>query len=572
MKRFYLQLSFNLIKSSMNWKYFFISILGLFFSLRLWAQEVLPMDGNTLNYRQILFEVPRVQNANSYLFYIQKCNERAESCKSIYTHKTKYRYALLTEPFEFGNTYKWFYEAKSGSKTIYTSKEFVLYLGSSELLDTNVQKLVYTKPNKKRDKGIMLVDGLKLAIDMQGKPVMYLNYKIDHAIRDINLTPQGTLTLVDNRLGEVKEMLLNGEMVWIGPTKHGDTEGRADKFHHEFEKLSSGNYLAAGKKAVADFDVSADLVGVPDNLICETMVEFDSERNEVWRFDLLPELKRQLNISPTAEVFNPSRLGHLNGMAVDESKQIIYASFKTFNTVMKIDKASKNIIYRYGLKKINFMDSLENGLAFEQQHAPVFNKAGNLLILNNGNPTTGSGITELLVANELNIENEVKKSIYFKNYLDKDYYAAQMGSVKETGKNKYLVCMGSLPHFFEINTRRKKVLWQAYTYQNTRWNEKAYQWKPLHSYRIHKYSSLYPFKSLVDLVQTKKGKYIEIINAGTETDTFLVSELAGTEEQSILLKKYSIKPGKAARFFIKSESNRTAFKIKSSSGYQIINP
>lgn len=534
----------------------------------LYSQElsVKPINGATLNYRQIMFEVPQYEKAKKYVFRFYKCNERGENCQMVYTYKSKYRYALLTDPFEFNSTYKWNYEAKLGSKTLFKSEDFIFYTGWSELLDTNIQKMVFTKFPKSNRSGLMLVDGLKLAVDMKGKPVLYLNYKVDHAVRDINLTHNGTFTLVDNRLGEVKEMELNGEMIWIGPTKHHESIGRSDKFHHEFEKLKSGNYLAAGKRLVSDYDYTAELEGVPDNLICETMVEFDSEKNEVWRFDLLPELKRQFKIVPTAEVFNPSRLGHLNGMAVDEKKNIVYASFKTFNTVMKIDKQSKNILYRYGLKTINFRDSVENGLLFEQQHAPIFNSKGNLIIFNNGNLETGSGITELLVADSLNEKNEVKSRIYFKDYFEKDIYSAQMGSVQETGKNQYLVCMGSLNHFFEMNTKGNKVLWQAYTYQNTRWNEKAYSWKPLHSYRIHKYSSLYPYHYLADIKRKNNIVEINLINSGTEVDEYFFYVKTGDESKKLSVNSKRLKPRKAVKIVIKDVKENSIILIESKSG------
>jgi hypothetical protein len=494
----------------------FLGIILWFTSINAKAQEVSPSDGSTLNYTQIMFEVPFYKEAKQYQIQLSVCDNRAENCKEVTKVKSKNRAFILDEPIEFGKTYRWQYMAIKGNKTLYTSNKFTFYTANHQLLDTNLQKLVFTKAPKKKSDGILIIDGLKLVTDMQGKPLLYLNYRFDHSVRDINLTPQGTLTLVDNRLGEVKEMKLNGEMIWIGPTKHEDTEGRSDKYHHEFEKLNNGNYLAAGKKKVSDFDETAGLKEVPGETLCETIVEFDKEQNEVWRFNLLPELKRQYHIAPDVNMFNPTRLGHLNGMAVDEKNQIVYASFKTFNTVMKIDKNSNNILYQYGLKKINFKDSTEKGLTFEQQHAPIFNSEGNLLIFNNGNPLSGSGITELKVGSDLNPNNEVVKSIYFKEYFTKDTYAPQMGSVQETGKNKYLVCMGSVPHFFEMDGSKKKLLWQAYTYQNTRFYEGGKIWRPLHSYRIRKYSSLFPYYYNVDTYKKGKNDYLNISNSGSE--------------------------------------------------------
>jgi hypothetical protein len=529
------------------------------------AQNITPMDGEMLNYTQLMFEVNKQEGANKYKFYFFSCDKRAEKCVLIYTHTSKYRATMLSEPFLFGQTYRWYYEALKGKKVLYKSKEYLFYTGKSELVDTLVQKVVFTKPNKTKRKGIIIVDGLKVAMDMHGKPLMYLNYKYDHAIRDINLTPQGTLTLVDNRLGEIRELKLNGEMVWFGPTKHEEVAGRSDRFHHEFEKLPNGHYLAAGKKKVSDFDEGAGLAGVPNSTLCETIVEFDSEKNEVWRFDLLPELKKQYDIAPTQEMFNPVRLGHLNGMALDAKKQMLYASFKTFNTVMKINRTNNQIVYQYGLKRINFLDSLEEGLAFEQQHAPTFNKKGNLLIFNNGNAKTGSGLCELLVADQVDSSNEVVQSIYFKDFLKEHYYSPQMGSVQELGNNDYLICMGTIPHFFEFNAKSKKLKWQAYTYQNDRWQEGVKVWKPLVSYRVNYYSSLYPYYFVADKLLNAKGKLMEmnIINCGSEDDEYEIFIESSNEISRELIGKIACKAGKNVKFKLKQELYKKGIVVHS---------
>ncbi|MDZ4667122.1 MAG: aryl-sulfate sulfotransferase [bacterium] len=535
------------------------------------GQHITPIDGEAINYKQIMFEVPKQQGANGYKFYFSSCDIRAEKCTLIYIHSSKFRATMLSQPFNFGKTYRWYYEALKGKNVLYTSKEFILNISKSELVDTLVQKVVFTKLSKKKEKGILIVDGLKLVLDMQGKPLLFLNYKYDHAIRDINLTNEGTLTLVDNRFGEVKECKLNGEMIWVGPTKLEESVGRSDKFHHEFEKLSNGNYLAAGKRKVTDFDETAGLIGVPDNTLCETIVEFDADRNEVWRFDLLPELKRQYNISPSIDLFNPTRLGHLNGMAVDEKKHLIYASFKTFNTVMKIDMGSNQILYQYGLKKINFLDSIETGLAFEQQHAPRFNAKGNLLIFNNGNAETGSGICELRVGDEVDSSNEVLKSFYFKEVLMKDYFSPQMGSVQAMGKSNYLICMGTVPHFFEFNAKSKKLLWQAYTFQNVRWEEGGKIWKPLPSYRINYYSSLYPYYFVADKLIEQKGELstIELANCGTENDVYQLCASLSNEKAINTMKvilEFDCKSGKKikVKYDAKSFSHGVILRSKMS--------
>jgi hypothetical protein len=351
-------------------------------------------------------------------------------------------------------------------------------------------------------------------------------------------------------LGEVKELKLNGEVIWNGPSNLNDQDAKTDRFHHELEKLTDGTYIAAGKRSVRSFEPEEyDITNVPGNIMSETIVAFDKENNEVWRFNLLPELRRQFNLVPDVTVFNPTRLGHLNGIAVDEENQLVYASFKTFNTIMRIHKPTNNINYLYGAKKINFQDSLVFNAPFEQQHAPFLMQNGNLVIFNNGNDSTGSGIVFLNTAPDVNPANEVIKQIWFKSFLKNDYYGSQMGSVQPLGNNNYLVCMGAAPHVFSFNEKSKKVNWQLYTYHNKNFPDKVNKnWKSHSNYRAYYYSSLYQYYFSANMVNKGSKSYVQIINSGTNIDTFDV-----LDDEGIAFKTKQVKPKSKVKFAIANE-------------------
>ena len=482
------------------------------------AQFVTPLEGDYLNYTDIIFEVDQIDEANNYLFTFYECNKRGENCKEIKNVKSKIRAIKVFSFFNFNKTYKWNFIAFKNKTEIYKSRSITFQTGNSPLLDSNIQKWEWTVKNKKRKNGILLIDGLKLALNMQGKPVFYLNYNFDHTVRDINITKQGTVTLVDNRLGEIKEVSLKGEMLWIGPEVGNRENMEGDKFHHEFEKLPNLNYIVAGKRKLENIETNFSFSNISNKTVCETIIEFDAEKNEVWRFNLLPELKRQFNIAPTSQMFNPDRLGHLNGLAIDDKKNIIYASFKTFSSVFKIDKETNNILYMFGNKTINFNDSTQSTAAFQQQHCPILLPNGNLMVLNNGTEKTGSGIVELNNKPNLDSTNEVVKSIYFKSILKKDFYTAQMGSVQYIDKKNVLVGLGNATHLFELNTKKRKINWQIYTFQNIKFNENGKVWKPLISYRVYYYTSLFPYYFIVN----KLNNGLEIVNIGSEKESFII--------------------------------------------------
>ncbi len=533
------------------------------------AQFISPQEGEFLNYTDILFEVNQIKSATKYVYSFWECNQRGEKCIEIKQVKSKNRAIIITNLFDFNKNYKWSFSAFNNRKLLYKSPEISFQTGNSSLLDTTLQRWEWRGKMPKRKNGILLIDGLKLAINMKGKPVFYLNYQFDHTIRDINITKQGSITLVDNRLGEIKEISLKGEMLWLGPERSDGEFQKGDKFHHEFEKLSTVSYLVAGKRRLENIETNFDFSNISGQTICETIIEFDQDKNEVWRFNLLPELKRQFNISPTTQMFNPDRLGHLNGLAYDDKNKFVYASFKTFSSVFKIEKETKNILYMYGNKKINFNDSLQNSTDFEQQHCPVFMPNGNILILNNGNEKTGSGVVELNTKENLSPENEIVRSVFFKDILKKDYYTPQMGSVQCIDKHNILVGLGNAGHLFELNLKTKKLNWQLYTYQNLKWNEKGRNWKPSVSYRVNYYSSLYPYHFIVDKLEQKTKIYYQIVNIGSESESYLIQTL--DKNGNILSQeKIKLKSGQRSKFIRPSNAFSTkVIGLKSEKYYEI---
>ncbi len=536
-------------------------ITGLYSS----GGEITPSDGISLNYTQILFEVPQVKGASKYIFVFKTCNMRSDSCSPLKVIKSKHRAFIADGLFHFGQNYSWYYEAYKGGKKLYASQVFGFSVTTSNLLDTSLQKIVWNKKNNKKRKGILFIDGLKLAINMQGKPVYYLNYEQDHTVRDINLTNQGTITLLDNRNSIAKEMLLNGEVVWMGPSTD-QNEHNNEHYHHEFEKLKNGHYIVAGKKKVELVNDAELLDKVPISTLCETIIEYDKDGEEVWRFNILPELKKQFDIQPDMHIFNPNRLGHLNGIAVDEGKNLVYASFKTFNTVMKIDKKNKTIMYMYGAKKINFSDSMESALSFSQQHCPVLLRNGNLMIFNNGTHKTGSGWVELKTGDDINKTNEVVDSFYFRRILSKDFYTPQMGSVQEMRNGDILVGMGNQSHFLEMK-RGGKLNFHAHTFYNDGWRKHHSHWRPLVNYRVFYYTSLYQYHVIADTITNKEGEIeIRVTNIGTNEDIYTIAN----EGAANTLISFTLAANKSYTYTVGLKARQTLILKSERSGKEIL--
>lgn len=541
----------------------FLGLVFLGLANNCFSQFIVPENGGTINYTQPYFEVPQHNKSGRYVFYIKQLKAHTKNKKVVAKKRTKFRAMQSPITLDFNASYEWYYKTKKWGITLFTSPVYNFNTSNSKLLDTTLQKIVWQKLPPKNAEGIIMLDGLKLAVDMQGKPVYFIpNTEHDYVIRDINLTPQGSITYMDNITNGVIEIDLNGEMIWHYPTSISKQQS-TEFYHHEFEKLTNGNYLIAGKKPIKEFERSNLSSSLPGEMLTETIVEINPEGEEVWRFNLLPEIKEQLNVEPPNGSINNSRLGHLNGLAVDSSNNFIYASFKTFNTIFKINKSNNQIVHRYGLKTIHFNDSLISGEYFSQQHCPTLLPNGNLMIFNNGSPETGSGFVELLASNKTTNASELVNSVYFKKHLPLDGYTAQMGSAQLINKKAVLVGMGNKPAFFEIKRNGSNINWIGRTYYNSEWHNGKRIWLPQSNYRVYHYSSLFRYKFLVDTLPNNRG--IKLANVGTEADTYeilFIHNDTTVSKQQITLKpnqyaKYSSKAVKQKYIIISKKCKKT---------------
>ncbi|TAE85582.1 MAG: hypothetical protein EAY81_06385 [Bacteroidetes bacterium] len=523
------------------------------------GQQVIPENGSRINFTRPYFEVPQGPVSGKYVFYIKQVNATAGAKKKVAKVRANCRAAISPVTLSFQATYEWYYKIKQFGFTRFQSPTYTFTTANSELLDTNLQKIVWEKMPPKKQQGIIVLDGLKIAVDMQGKPVFFLpNSKQDRALRDINLTPQGTITYIDNQNGDVAEIDLNGEMLWHYPTPLSKQQS-TEHYHHEFEKLPNGNYLLAGKKPIKELNHSSLSAELPGEMLSETIIEVNLEGEEVWRFNLLPELKEQFNLQPPNGSINMSRLGHLNGMAIDTLNNVIYASFKTFNSIFKISRSNNQIMRKIGLETIHFNDSLISGEHFSQQHCPTLLPNGNLLIFNNGTAKTGSGFVELNLQNKEGSATEVVNQVYFKKYFPNEYYTPQMGSAQLVNNNAVLVGMGNKPLFFEVTRNGEKINWIGRTYYNDAWSSKRYNWQPQTNYRVFYYSSLFQYQFVVDTLADNRG--IKIINTGTEPDTY---EVLWLENDTVLFtQRVSLKPSKSIKLNKNAGKGRLRVVVKS---------
>jgi len=498
--------------------------------------QVFTNNNQVLNFTQIVFDYKIYENFNKYKLVIAYNNADSSFNKKNIIIDTIHESSaiFIKEGIEFNKKYKWKYcILNNKNKVTFTSPVYYFQTGNSTLIDSNFFRLVFRKIDTNNQNNFIVVsDALKIAFNKNGKPIWYLNNNNLNNIRDLVLTPKGTFTFLN--LNQAFETDKSGNILWTPPNDGQVSKDSTEKYHHDFTLLKSGNYIICGQKQFNPNEtqntVGASLFSSLPNqtqVSSSTIIEYNKNKQVVWSFDLIPELKRNFNIDIGKEPLM-LRVGHLNGIDVDEKNDYVYASFKTFNNIFKIKKSNNSIEYIFGNKNISLKDSLKsNTNYFAAQHAPVLLKNGNLMVFNNNEQGKVSSIVELTVPNSFNEESQKVWEYKFDEDGFENPHSEHLGSVQELNNNQFFVCAGAVNRLFQVN-RNKQISWDVLTETNVNFNKGiSANWLPVSSYRAFKYSSLYPYYFTIQYQKTKpkiKPNYsFKLYNLGTENEEFLIN-------------------------------------------------
>lgn len=210
--------------------------------------------------------------------------------------------------------------------------------------------------------------------DRRGEPVWYAIHPFGTDTRgdaDVTWDParRTVLTGVTGGL-QATEVDLEGNVVWTGPEQPTGTNATG-QFHHELTRLATGSFMTL-TYAHHGFVES------------DRLLEFDSEGAERWSWDAFDHVP-----DPIAGDWI-----HGNAVTVDEAADVVYYSSRNLSSVFKIDRASGEILWRFGADG-DFAPDPENEYPWTvEQHDPELLAGGRLLIYDNGG--LGRGFSRLV--------------------------------------------------------------------------------------------------------------------------------------------------------------------------------
>ena len=468
--------------------------------------QILPAEGDTLNYRLIGFSVPVQAKTALYKLEIASgyVNNQYNFQKNIiYTASANDNRIIATVP-EFGRSYTWrISEYSKKGKLASTTPFYHFITGTHTNSDTRRYPMkIITPADSSLARLLIFRDATRNLYDLSGNILWYLPEIpgiVDTAtnIRDLKTTPRGTITFLTPTAA--CEIDYDGNILWNAPDDGRVSGDTSEYYHHEFTRLPNGNYMVAGMENVftglssnrkpppvnGGIRANSDSVA-PVTTKHGTLIEYDPSGKIVWSW-------KSSSIFSIPELFGDRVNGvtHMNAFYVNDKDSTIYISLRDISRIIKLKYPQARVVAEYG-QSLNGESRAGDGM-FYGQHCCRIGSSGQLLLFNNnarfikGSRASRNPVASIAGFNETDRGSLIKD---WKFDCDIDSFARSSaptgGSIYELSDDVYLVSMGGTNRDF-IVTKQGQLLWNAVfrTWGDAAWPIVNYKTSPLDANHLH---------------------------------------------------------------------------------------
>ncbi|ASS49798.1 MAG: hypothetical protein A3D31_09475 [Candidatus Fluviicola riflensis] len=492
--------------------------LSLFCATATFAQFS-PANNAHLNYSSVCFEFPWVDKVVNYELIL---TEKSSGIKTVFVTKANKQ---IVDELIFGESYSWKIVGKdSRKKEIYSSVEHVFSI--AEHFKTGKKYVRFkevTNNSLTRGNELLILDYSGLVINRNEEIVWYLPdlpmITANSGLRDLKLTDDGTfLVIIDSNAYELD---LTGRVLWKAPNDGSVSRQGKEDYHHDIQKLPSGNYMVLGNEKqrrvlAGEKDTSRYEIG--------TIIEYDPSGKVVWEWHAKDFFTDDLLKLRRKEDGRFNLATHLNAFNV--SGNAVYAGFRDANWVLKIDKETKKVTEIYGGHDSGLPNHYGKELFRFQHDATVLNN-GSMAVIDNDSIKDPAVVSSLVVFS-LGQNNVPKGQEIFRFKFDYDSLcngkSLKLGNVEELSNGNYLVNMGAIHRVFEV-TPKGEITWDIFVEKLDTFKR---VWRFYPQYRVAVTSSLYPNEFTAKWTPKKaKGDQLtgalSLFNVGSEKNHYIVS-------------------------------------------------
>jgi len=476
-----------------------------------------------------MFKYNDVNEANYYKLVLQTYDSltaEAPSNTAIYSDSNT---CTLIKNLSFGKKYVWKTEAfAKGGKLLSTSENYSFSIIKNEFNDPKLYLVnqYINKPQKYQD-GIIWLDKYYCALDRTGNVVWQFPKKVKYEFRpdnmvDLHMCKNGNITLSNDT--SIYYLNRDLKVIWKCDVGMLKPYVKIENFHHVFNRLPNGNFIALGSRTEKfKLDKKDAATYTFDNSF---ILEFDSIGKLIWHwefskyFDTL--LIKDVLKKNGAKNNKLSVMVHSNSVAYDSTYQHLYLNCRDFNRIIKINKASKKIIAEYGERLSDNDLKVHPTNLFSRQHDVKPIGTNELLLFNNGNETEKGKSTVMRILLPQNRNEKVKKT--WEIDLDIDTIpgkAIKFGSAELLGNGNYLIGGGTNGRILEV-TAAKEPVWDLYLQGKML---AIFNWGIFAQYRAYYNSSLYPYYFEVE-INKNNMQTVKLFNEGTDNDSYKIEFFA----------------------------------------------
>ena len=420
-------------------KYLFvIFIVSISFS-----NDFIPENYKTINYTQIFFKWPQINNASNYKLII---NDN-ENIFSSFDNST------ILEGFNFGENYVWQvcgYDEFENLIQCYDTLEFSINnLPSNYPTDINLISINEEGINE----GITMLDFESLhfsaALNMYGEPIWFAdkNQFTNEWISVTEILNSGNI--IGFGQGKGYEFTLDSDVVFETSSSFG--------VHHSIHKTDNNTY----------FFIDAESQELPCPLDCynpldstiewrgDRFIEVDSNNNILWDWNTFVNLSmNEFNPMWTETSTSYFDWTHSNSVYFNVENNTVYASIRNLSRISAIDYSTQEIIWNLG--NPDFMDSIyfDNYFNFSHQHsAQIFNE--NILFFDNGRDNN----PEVSRCLEISIDNNGEPQLEWEFILPDSLLTLSRGECDRLENGNTLITAGRTGNILEVDNN--EIVWQV---------------------------------------------------------------------------------------------------------------
>jgi len=482
------------------------------------AQNFVPIQNAQLNYTSVCFEFPWEDAVSTY--ELQLTNSRTQEQKKYSFKSNKYR----VDDLAFNTNYTWQIIGRNEKNSVVflSDERHFSCVGNEKTEVGYIRFKEITNQFSKAGKELLILDYAKVVVSRDQQIVWYLPelpfFTKNTGLRDLKMTQNGTfLAIIDSN---AYEMNLNGTILWKAPNDGKVSRQRTEDYHHDFQKLGSGNYMILGNEKQRHL-----FPGQKDTTRYEigTIIEYNPKGQVVWEWHASSFFTEQLLMLRKKEDGSINAATHLNAFSVVGN--YIYAGFRDASWIIKIEKTSKKVVEIYGGNASGLPQHYGTGL-FRLQHDVQVLKNGSIALVNNDSISDSTVFSSLVVFSQGENGQEKGKLLFsfpFNYDLLSTGKSLKLGNVEELRNGNYLVNMGAINRIFEV-TPSGEIVWDVFidkldTFKNV--------WRFYPQYRVAATSSLYPNTFSVKWTPKPiKGKtitgQITVYNVGSESNNYSV--------------------------------------------------